>query len=138
MSGLHVPAHHAPDPFPDLWTQEQLRLDGWHGLLHLPSRVHPCGVLVRWGQSKPLFLVLPMKIDPSTREALRTWLAANEVSLTRFSLRSHVERVELRKILNGQREYMSLVTAYRIHHTTQGAIPWFAWLPKSVKQERFE
>lgn len=62
--------------------------------------------------------------------ALRAWLDANGLNIPTFAQRLHIDRVQLQRLISGERaKRVSRATARLIEIETAGAVPRAVWYP---------
>lgn len=60
---------------------------------------------------------------------LRGWLVRQGISVPVFAERYSLDRITVQRLLNGERQRVSVETADAIERATSRAVPWTAWIP---------
>lgn len=64
-------------------------------------------------------------------DKLARWLKRNRLSITKFAAQHDMDRIQVQRLLNGERQRVSVTMAARIEHATSGEVPWSSWIPRS-------
>lgn len=66
--------------------------------------------------------------------ALRAWLDSNGLNIPTFAERLHIDRVQLQRLISGERaKRVSRATARLIEIETGGAVPRSVWYPDGAE-----
>lgn len=63
-------------------------------------------------------------------EKLLRYLKRKKLSVPKFAEVYDLDRITLQRLINGERQRVSVGTADAIQRATGGAVPWSAWVPK--------
>lgn len=64
---------------------------------------------------------------------LRAYLSANGVSITRFCEANGLDRIQVQRVLNGERTRISVDFARNVERATSGAVAWHLWSSETLK-----
>lgn len=65
------------------------------------------------------------------RQALRSYLTRNNLSITRFCAQSGIDRIATQHVLNGKRKRISVDYAKAVSDATHGEVPMPLWASAS-------